>query len=242
MRQVVIQTFIDRLSVSMDRAELRSTLADAAAAFDLHSFAYLSLPRWLDDTPLLISTYPTKWTDHYLESRYERLDPVILRAQHGKEPFEWGLGVGRAELTKKQQQFFDEAAQFDIRCGFTIPVHDGRGPVAAITFAANERHPAFSRRIERHGEGLQWMAAYYHAHIRRTLSGDRVVAGVRLSPREFDCLRWAALGKSAWDTAQILGITRRTAAFHLENAKQKLGVRTIPQAVAHYSASTRSGF
>jgi LuxR family transcriptional activator of conjugal transfer of Ti plasmids len=237
MRQIVVQTFIDRLSVSKDHAELRSTLADAAAAFDLHSFAYLSLPWRHDDTPLLISTYPIKWTEHYLESGYERLDPVLLRARHGKEPFEWGLGVGSVRLSKRQQQLFDEAAQFDIRCGFTIPVHGGRSPVAAITFASRERHPTFCRRIERYGEALQVMAGLYHARIRRTLKGDRIVADVKLSPREFDCLRWAALGKSAGDTAQILGITRRTAVFHLENAKQKLRVRTTLQAVARYSAS-----
>ncbi|MBI2741039.1 MAG: LuxR family transcriptional regulator [Rhodospirillales bacterium] len=240
MRQLVIQTFIDRLSASTDYAELRSTFADAAAAFDLHSFAYLSLPRRPNDKPLLISTYPTKWTDHYLESRYERLDPVVLRARHGKEPFEWGLGVAGMRLSKRQQQLFDEAARFDIRCGFTIPVHGSRGPAAAITFASNERHPAFCRGIERHGEALQVMAGLYHAHIRRTFFASRIVDGVSLSPREFECLSWAALGKSAGVTADILGIRRRTAVFHLENAKQKLGVHTILEAVARYSASIRS--
>lgn len=236
----VFQTFIDRLSESVDRADLQSTLADAAAAFGLHCFAYLSLPPRPDDKPLLISTYPTEWTAHYLQSRYERLDPVILQAQHGTEPFEWGLGAGTLTLSKRQQQFFDEAAQFDICSGFTIPIHDGRGPVAAITFAAHERHPAFSRGVERHGEVLQFMALHYHAQVRQKLSGDRIIAGVALSPREFDCLRWAALGKSAGDTADILGIKRRTTVFHLENAKQKLGVRTISQAVARYSASMRT--
>lgn len=235
----VFQTFIDRLSASADRADLRYALADAAAAFGLHSFAYLSLPHRQGDTALLISTYPTRWTAHYLESRYERLDPVILQAERGTEPFQWGLEAGNAALSKPQQQLFDEAAQFDIRCGFTIPLHDGRGPVAAITFAAKERHPLFSHGIERHGEVLQLMALYYHAHVRYKLSGDRIVAGVALSPREFDCLRWAASGKSAWEIGHILGITRRTAAFHIENAKQKLGVRTISQAVARYSASIR---
>ncbi len=235
----VFQTFIDRLSASADRADLRSTLTDTAAAFGLHSFAYLSLPHRPGDKALLISTYPTRWTAHYLESRYERLDPVILQAERQTEPFEWGMEAENVKLSKPQQQLFDEAAEFDIRCGFTIPIHDGRGPVAAVTFAANERHSAFSRGIDRHGEVLQLMALYYHAHVRHKLSGDRIVAGVALSPREFDCLRWAALGKSAWETAQILGIKRRTAAFHLENAKQKLGVRTISQAVARFAAFAR---
>ena len=58
-----------------------------------------------------------------------------------------------------------------------------------------------------------------------------------MSPREFECLEWAARGKSAWDIGAILGISRRTAAFHLDNARLKLGVKTISQAVAKLAAS-----
>ena len=50
-------------------------------------------------------------------------------------------------------------------------------------------------------------------------------------------LEWAAQGKSAWEIGRILGITRRTAGFHLENAKAKLGVHSICQAVARLIVS-----
>ncbi|TGQ76539.1 helix-turn-helix transcriptional regulator, partial [Mesorhizobium sp. M8A.F.Ca.ET.208.01.1.1] len=40
--------------------------------------------------------------------------------------------------------------------------------------------------------------------------------------REYECLRWAARGNSAWVTGRILGIKPRTIAFHLDNAKKKL--------------------
>ncbi|MGE0333846.1 MAG: autoinducer binding domain-containing protein [Gammaproteobacteria bacterium] len=233
----IFQAFIDRLADSVDPMALREAMADAAVAFDLHCFAYLSMPHRPAAEAQLISTYPSDWTGHYLDSRYERLDPVILQALREAEPFEWGMGVGPRELTKRQQQLFDEAAGFGIRCGFTIPIHDGRGPVAAVTFAADAHHPAFRRSVEAHAEVLQLMALYFHAHARRKLSSDRVVDGVALSPREFECLEWAAQGKSAWDIGRILGISRRTAAFHLDNAKRKLGVRSICQAVARLSAS-----
>jgi DNA-binding CsgD family transcriptional regulator len=81
------------------------------------------------------------------------------------------------------------------------------------------------------------MAMYFHAHARRRLALDRVVDGVTLSSRELQCLEWAAQGKTAWETAQILGISRHTVATHLENAKAKLNVRTIVQAVARLTAS-----
>ena len=81
------------------------------------------------------------------------------------------------------------------------------------------------------------MALYFHAHARRKIVTDRLVNGVALSPRELECLEWAARGKSTWDIGQILGITRRTAAFHLDNAKAKLGVHSICQAVAQLAMS-----
>lgn len=233
----IFQTFIDRLSESVDEVDLRDTLADAVAAFDLGCFAYLSVENQSKSEARLISTYPSAWTSHYLQSHYERIDPVIVRTRNGLEPFEWGLGVPAFVLLPKERDLFDEAAAFGIRCGFTIPIHDRHGQVAAVTVAADLRRPAFCRAIEAHGRVLQLMAMYFHAHARRKLAPHRAVDGVVLSPREFECLEWAAQGKSAWEIGRILGISRRTAAFHLENAKAKLGVRSTCQAVARMAAS-----
>lgn len=53
----------------------------------------------------------------------------------------------------------------------------------------------------------------------------------RVTPRECQVLRWVAAGKSDWAIAQILGISRKTVNFHVENAKRKLGTSTRAQAV-----------
>jgi DNA-binding CsgD family transcriptional regulator len=233
----IFQTFIDHLSDSVDLGDLRHAMAGAATALDLPCFAYLSLPEQPHAEARLISTYPLAWTTYYLRRHYERLDPVIAQALAFPEPFEWGLGAGPIRMSESQRQLFEEAAQFGIRYGFTVPIHDGRGPIAAVTFATDERHASFECCVRAHARVLQLMALYFHAHARRRLVGDRLVDGVSLSPREFECLAWAAQGKSAWDIGQILGISRRTAAFHLENAKAKLGVRSISQAVARFAES-----
>ena len=233
----IFQAFIDRLSNAGDVETLETSMAEAAAALDLSCFAYLSMASRLDSIPRLISNYPTVWTKHYLQNRYERFDPVILQALDRPEPFEWGLGVESTTPSEPQQELFEEAARFGIRSGFTIPIHDARGPIAAVTFAADERHPRFERCIGEHGRVLQLMAMYFHAHARRKLAPDRVVDGVSLSPREFECLEWTAQGKSAWEIGRILGISRRTASFHLDNAKAKLGVHSNCQAVARLVAS-----
>lgn len=53
-----------------------------------------------------------------------------------------------------------------------------------------------------------------------------------LTPRESECLRWAADGKTDVEAGMILGISPRTVRFHINNAKIKLGVATRIQAVA----------
>lgn len=47
----------------------------------------------------------------------------------------------------------------------------------------------------------------------------------RLSARQAACLHWAAMGKTSWETARILGISESTVNFHLRNACARLGVR-----------------
>lgn len=47
--------------------------------------------------------------------------------------------------------------------------------------------------------------------------------GRSLSLRERECLRWVSLGKTAWETAVILGLSQRTVEFHLAKAMKKLG-------------------
>jgi hypothetical protein len=146
----VFQQFIDRLSSAPDAHESRDAMAGAAAALDLSCFAYLSMPHQPRSAPTLITNYPFAWTEHYLQRRYERFDPVIAQALCDPEPFEWGLGTGTVGESKSQQELFAEAATFGIRYGFTVPIHDNQGPIAAVTFAADERRPQFEKCINEH--------------------------------------------------------------------------------------------
>ncbi len=233
----VFQKFVNQLSESHDDDAMRTVMADAAAAFDLQCFAYLLMPRDGKSPAALISSYPVLWTDHYLKEHYEQLDPVIALAHERTEPFEWGLGADGFQMSPDQGRLFDEASAFGIRCGFTVPICDGRGPIAAVTFASDQRRQVFQHTISHNARVLQLMSISLHAHARRKLVRDPLINGVRLSPRELECLQWVTAGKSAWEIGRILGISHNTVTFHVENAKAKLGVRTRHQAVALLATS-----
>jgi LuxR family transcriptional activator of conjugal transfer of Ti plasmids len=233
----IFQRFIDRLSTADDLEDFSKVMADTATALNLSCFAYLALQHSRNDKPRLISTYPSRWTTHYLRNNYQAIDPVIGEVLGCPEPFRWGIDLPTRFTSTAERQLLDEAAQFGIRFGFTVPIHDGHGPVAALTFAADERRSQFETFIDSHARVLQLMAMYFHAHVRRKFANERSIGRARLSPRELECLKWASRGKSAWEIGCILGISRNTVAYYLENAKEKLGVRTVVQAVTLLAAA-----
>ena len=197
----IFQTFAEQLHDQPDADGVRQVFAEAASAFDLPRFACLLLPQRPRALAQVVGTYPAKWITRYVERRYERLDPVIGQATRMAEPFVWGLDLVSPHLSRPQQQLFDEATEFGIRCGFAIPIHDAGRPVAAITYATGAPGPGLPRVTDRHTEALQLMAMCLHARLRRLLTPDRTVAGVVLSPRQLQCLKWAAEGESAWRSA-----------------------------------------
>jgi len=53
-----------------------------------------------------------------------------------------------------------------------------------------------------------------------------------LAPRELEVLRWAAQGKTIWETAQLLELSEATVAFYVRRACSRLGVKSKIHAVA----------
>lgn len=56
--------------------------------------------------------------------------------------------------------------------------------------------------------------------------------GFYLAPRELEVLRWAARGKTTWETAQLLELSEATVAFYARRACSRIGVKSKIHAVA----------
>lgn len=228
----LLQTYIDRLHGANSELELRTAMTRAAEALGLPRFVYLRISKRAMHSPLVITTYPGAWEHRYLSRSYQHIDPVVARAFSGHAPFHWGTDDMLRGLSKRQRQLFDEAAEFGLRCGFTVPIHDEIGRVSAVTFASPEKPKAFQRNLRRNEDRLHLMALHFHVHTRQKLGFGASGAWPRLSPRETQCLQWAAHGKTRWEISRILGISPRTVAFHLDNARAKLDAASATEAVA----------
>jgi DNA-binding response OmpR family regulator len=75
------------------------------------------------------------------------------------------------------------------------------------------------------------LAALISARLARVARSAVWPKHVDLRARELEALTWAARGKTFWEIGEILGLSKRTVEFHLDNARRKLGVATRTQAL-----------
>jgi DNA-binding response OmpR family regulator len=74
------------------------------------------------------------------------------------------------------------------------------------------------------------LAAIIAARLSNVARTDVWASDVQLNDREVEALTWVARGKTSIETAQILGLSKRTVDFHIDNARKKLGVSTRTEA------------
>ncbi len=234
MEQAVSE-FIDSVSRLDTIDGFRDAMDRWRLAYGFNHFAYLGLaiPRANLQAPFILSSYSEEWVNHYREKEYHTIDPVVTTANRSILPINWC----DCEMDEVQRRFFAEAHEFGIGAnGMTIPVRGPDGELAMVSVSAPVDETEWRKREAEFRHTLHVMAHYYHMALvenlllkapEHPLGADAPV----LTPRELECLKWAAIGKTAWETGEILRISERTVIFHLNNAKQKLGVYTKNHAV-----------
>lgn len=70
-------------------------------------------------------------------------------------------------------------------------------------------------------------------HLERFRDPSLAAAGLRLTEREREILQLIAEGRTAKEMAHVLSISVKTVAFHRENLKRKLGLRTTAEMTKH---------
>ncbi|HWI27875.1 MAG TPA: LuxR family transcriptional regulator [Stellaceae bacterium] len=231
--QTAFQRFMTELPDCQDLPAVKELLRRTLGNYGFDTFAYLTFtPGHTMDNAVPLTTYPEAWTQRYCRNRYDHLDPVLARSVKTTLPFSWSTHDDDDTLTRQQRRFFREADAHGIRHGFTIPIHDRRNKAATLTVATGGPRPKFEARVDSFRHELHLIALYVHARIRRALLPGEQRARPLLTEREIACIQWVAWGKSAANIAEILRIRPRTVFFHIENAKRKFGVATLPQVVA----------
>lgn len=217
-----------------DLTALRDRFAAFLANRGFNSFAYagLHLPPHDLPHPLVVSTYPDEWQAHYIEADLDKIDPVLTECMKGVTPIDWGNILTRDEVSKRQRALFHDARDIGLKFGMTVPVHGYGAEFALVSVTSDATEKEFREIKSEYVHELHIASLYYHTAIKKNVDKE---AGqqekVRLTAREMECLLWAAQGKTAWETSEILDISEDTVNFHIKNAMKKFGVYNKRQAV-----------
>lgn len=153
--------------------------------------------------------------------------PLPIACRYESEPF-W---VNAAAIhTRAHNPLLDRidlshfAELVNAKSVIVVPIHLPFGQIGVVSFSpVDEGREDLSREFDLYSDQLEY-------HSRRFISGySRVTSqrpwipvNCRLSKREVECLRWAAVGKTDVEIAMILARSCATIRFHIHNAATKL--------------------
>lgn len=168
---------------------------------------------------ITLNTRPTEYVERYVEQNYVVRDPVVTELRETVDRYSWSDVRERRDLSCADARIIDEASEFDVREGFTVPIVTLSGSVSI--FCPCGRDPDLSPRAR---SALEIIGICSHQALSRALvrSQREGIAHTPLTPREREILQWVAAGKSDDEIAEILSIATSTVTAHVENAKQKL--------------------
>ncbi|WEK42445.1 MAG: LuxR C-terminal-related transcriptional regulator [Candidatus Sphingomonas colombiensis] len=217
---------VDRLALSVVAAgrdagfpyvAAQSDLGDPAPMTDGEGRAYAESLPWVDSDPYY-------WRNRALALR----SSFLLAARVFAEPI-WFAGGKLGSWRPTQSLKAIDCSRVTDEFGFTgaiiAPAHLAGGQVGAVVWVTTAPidMPAIfaAHAADMFTTALQFLAAHSELVTHR-----QRVTPATLSPREAQCVRWAAAGKTNAEIATILSLSVSTVRFHLRNAGEKLGATT----------------
>lgn len=191
-------------------------------------------PRSPEADMTVTLTTPAAWVQRYTEANYFETD--ILFDEDGEQwaPTAKGCLIDMADFTDdkpKMAEMLEDGMRNGIGNLYLIAAYPNKRGVPACCVFTFDIDKQEQEAFKRNNKALILKSL---GQLNNFLLVDRkqVVASSLLTPREIDCLRWAANGKTDSEIAEILNIARWTVVTYLQNAKTKLGCSNRTSAVA----------
>jgi DNA-binding CsgD family transcriptional regulator len=172
------------------------------------------------------------WEDR----RLALVSPLPRACRYESEPFWCNEDGARTSFPNK---YLDALSFADFKkfvlapSAIVVPVHLSFGQIAAASFTPiNYDWRDLTEQFAQKGELLAALARRYlasYAMIDKTQQW--IPSDCRLSKREVECLRFAAIGKTDKEISMILDLSHATVRYHVQRAGEKLNAVNRSQSV-----------
>jgi LuxR family quorum sensing-dependent transcriptional regulator len=225
--------YIERINQARTPEEVCRALIDVTRQFGLTALLAGTVPG--QGTPgeeqrghVLLCDWPEKWLERYVERNYVDHDPLVAYMRQNPSQVTWSDAASSIDLDRDAREVFGDAGAYKLNDGFAMPLITFDGQIVMVSLGGERVE------LDEKAVGLISLASTYAIGRAIQLASEHSTIEHRpeLTPREKECMRWAAAGKSEWEISQILGISEHTSEKHLLNAKSKLGAANRVQAIA----------
>ncbi|MFM5885262.1 MAG: LuxR C-terminal-related transcriptional regulator [Novosphingobium sp.] len=169
-------------------------------------------------------------------SRIALDSPLTTACRFESEPF-WVNAEGFHTRLPNSYLGSIDMTNFETRAmtksAIVVPVHLPFGQIGAVSFnPVDKSRLDLSEEFAAHSDAFgiysrTFIATYVHVMG----NAQALPAQSRLSKREVECLRWAAIGKTDLEISMIMSRSRATVRFHIHNAAIKLNAVNRSQTV-----------
>jgi len=232
--------FSEELNETASREDIAEALGRVSASLGFDHFALSLDLNTLAGEPqdFLVHDYPEQWAKVYVNLELGGRDPVRRACDRSVTGFDWGSMERIVPLTRGDRQMLSVGQECGIADGYTVPRHLPGRVKGSCTFAVSEANALPSDKLYQ-AEIVGALA------LARALSFSRVApvaATARLSDRQRECLLWVARGKTAAETALILGISSETVTQHLKISRERYAVHSCQTLVLSALSDGLIGF
>ena len=188
------------------------------------------------DEPFVVYTYKNEWVEHYLQSNYAFIDPVVTTSARSLLPVDWSH-FDRSD--RKVVRLFREARDSGVGVhGVTIPTRGAENGIwASFSVTSTESQSAWTKQRADILSDLVLVANFLHQKAYELNHHGEVIDLNAITRRETQALAWTSEGKSVSDIATLMCISAETVKAHLDSARYKLGalnrVHAVAKAIRH---------
>ncbi len=231
---------------------LEAALQDIIGTYGFASYCFLDIGHAHVDVPFYVGTTGPAWENEYASNGFVHVDECIRVARRTNRPFSW-TNVPLPERTGKRKpgalQVMEAATDHGFEEGLDIPFHYvdplGRMHSSNCVLMWREKPHDFYAVRSFAGPALHLILIYWMQRSIELREGARRGGGVfemaqaraqmhqvHLTDKEREVIAWAARGKTAEDSAEIMSISTETVRWYTKNAIDKLGAGNKTHAVA----------
>ncbi|MBO0906514.1 LuxR family transcriptional regulator [Jiella sonneratiae] len=242
---------IDRYLSGGADVDARMRLASKAlAGFGLSSLLYDFTPvKYGHDGSVALPSFismqnvPSDMVKVWRDDGFYHIDPVQQLAFRSHLPFVWSYRAGgRTPLNRilegRHAPVVDYVHDMKITCGLSVPVHMPNGECAVVTGIRHDADGDFEDVIACRVADFALFAHVLHEKIYPLFGPETLSARpIDLTPRERECVAFAAEGLTAKEISLRLSRSVPTVVMHLNAAARKLSAANRAQLIAraaHY--------